>query len=517
VNASSINGYTVAQFLAVPLISTVSTFNDLHVTNLTNWPGNPTFAFPNQLNIIAQGASGQVNIAATYDTNSRINIEGTYTSIIGDLTTYLQAPYITLNANSNITATAPSSINFYSSNLRWNDAPIGGSNPTVSTFTDLHTSILTNNPAISQTLTLNAYTAGVPGGFTQLVNGDPYFVSGQTVTIKNISASPLVYLYVADAIGNIYYNGYISTAPGGYFTFTLVAYPTGYLQTSANDSAGNSINQILQPSSGLIDYYVIGGAGVNPIQVGTLVVAVPATGIIEMATSTINLPEPTVIKGNQQTLLTNLFLAQTSNYFDFYSLNSNAEMYLDVAGNSYLAGISTVLMNTASQNILLDATRSNISITNSNGNIQFTTIGGVVDIYTSNLNYYFPSGQGGQLTIDSDAQLNYATRASSYGIGSNAPIPLIQCGTVRLAIAENNTLIGGAYSIPIPYDDGSYCLQLTYKTTPTYAPDAGIVWSGQAAASNLFEISAIGSNVGTGVTLDWYWTTIGKYPKGAAV
>jgi hypothetical protein len=387
----------------------------------------------------------------------------------------------------------------------------------------------------------------------------------------------LTYLYIADAVGNIYYNGSISLVSGDYFTFTLVAYPTGYLQTSASDSGGNFINQVLQPSGGTILYATIGSSGVNPIQVGTLVVAVPASGVIEMTTSTISITAPTTIKGNQQTLLTNLFLAQTSNYFDFYSLNSNAEMYLDVAGNAYLAGVSTVQMKTAAQDILLDATSSNILITNSNGNINLSATGTVavtapsidmcnnyiqhinylsfnnnarisenvanLDIVGSgtgsigitatssitltagsNLNMLSPllnfsnaANIGGQLKIDANAQLNYATMASGYDIGSNAPIPLIQCGTIALTISENNTLIGGDYAIPIPYDDTSYCLQLTYKTNSPYASDAGIVWSGEAYTNDTFQIQAIGSNVGAGVTLDWYWTTIGKYPKGAAV
>ena len=123
----------------------------------------------------------------------------------------------------------------------------------------------------------------------------------------------------------------------------------------------------------------------------------------------------------------------------------------------------------------------------------------------------------GYLTLDTNAQLNYAAQPTGYNPGSNGPIPLIQYGKVFLSVEENNTLIGGVYTIPIAYDDNGYNLQLTYNTNPPYAPDAGIVWSGQAYTSNSFQIVAQGSNVGAGVTLDWFWTTIGKYPKGTAV
>jgi hypothetical protein len=187
--------------------------------------------------------------------------------------------------------------------------------------------------------------------------------------------------------------------------------------------------------------------------------------------------------------------------------------------NNYVQHINYLSFN---NNARISENDANLDIVDSGtGSISVTatssitlTAGSDLSILSPLLNFSNETNIGGQLKIDSNAQLNYATLAPGYGIGSNAPIPLIQCGTISLTISENNTLIGGAYSIPIAYDDTDYCLQLTYKTTPPYAPDAGIVWSGQAAASNIFEISAQGSNVGTGITLNWFWTTIGKYPKG---
>jgi len=172
-------------------------------------------------------------------------------------------------------------------------------------------------------------------------------------------------------------------------------------------------------------------------------------------------------------------------------------------------GYIVVPMKITGQDVELDGGET-VHLKAGSGDVTIAATGGISLSNTTLTN-------GGRLTLDSDGQLNYAAQPSGYAIGSNAPIPLIQYGKVNLSIEENNTLIGGVYTIPIAYDDDTYNLQLTYNTNPPYAPDAGIVWSGQAYTSNTFQISAQGSNVGAGITLDFFWQTCGKYPKGAAV
>ena len=172
-------------------------------------------------------------------------------------------------------------------------------------------------------------------------------------------------------------------------------------------------------------------------------------------------------------------------------------------------GYIVVPMKITGQDVELDGGET-VHLKAGSGDVTIAATGGISLSNTTLTN-------GGRLTLDSDGQLNYAAQPSGYTIGSNAKIPLIQCGKVYLTISEDNTLIGGDYSIPVPYDDNAYSLQLTYSTYPPYAPDAGIVWSGQAYTSNTFQIAAQGSNVGAGITLDFFWQTCGKYPKGAAI
>ena len=681
VNIQTVTFTSLNQFISLSAYSNItftapSTItSNLYVADIFSNPGVGT-----DINLTAAQTLGESAVSITRNASGTIvdDTVGGYTLNAGPAlaTQLIATSNITLAPSNSAFITAPSTIELTSPTLLWNGAPISGG-ATVSTFSNIYVNTISDNASLGQQINLSAYTPGIVSGFTQIVDGDPYFTGDETISIKNVGTYYLTTLYIGDGAGNIYYNGSISIAPGDYFTFTLVAYPAGYLQVAGYDEyAENSINETLNSVGfpAVIQYYTISSYGTNPIQVGTTVVGTSASGFININTSTINISSPTTITGNQINLNTNLFLAQSSNYFDFYTTNSNAEMYLDVAGNAYLAGISSlqllsssnirieapeislsnvssingapyvsggwtgtalsplnmdgyeitdatniltlstigaINLNTYSSPIIISPTAfavdqpfpepgggryiyitntseslswDNVTMVDSHGNTYVSdpfdptesrsypvtesiaagyytltiTIGDVITTAQINVLGYplviytytvsgtaeFGWGQGadtisatgqinlnttlvkfknpaldatGYLTLDTNAQLNYAAQPTGYNPGSNGPIPLIQYGKVFLSVEENNTLIGGVYTIPIAYDDNGYNLQLTYNTNPPYAPDAGIVWSGQAYTSNSFQIVAQGSNVGAGVTLDWFWTTIGKYPKGTAV
>ena len=151
----------------------------------------------------------------------------------------------------------------------------------------------------NSTINLTSYNPAQPATFLVINDGDPFFSVGTTISLQNISTYDWGYLYLADGLGTIYYNAAITIAPGGLYTFTLTnAIPNGnYLQVAVGDVGGNSINEILINASGVVSYYVLGGAGPSPVSVGTGTAAQPETGQINMTASTIYLQNYVDISG----------------------------------------------------------------------------------------------------------------------------------------------------------------------------------------------------------------------------
>jgi hypothetical protein len=151
----------------------------------------------------------------------------------------------------------------------------------------------------NSTINLTSYNPYQPATFLVINNGDPFFANGTTISLQNVSAYDWDYLYVADALGTIYYNAAITIVPGGLYTFTITATisPGSYLQVAVGDVGGNSINELLENISGNVLYTVIGGAGPSPVSVGTGTAAQPETGQINMVASTIYLQNYVDISG----------------------------------------------------------------------------------------------------------------------------------------------------------------------------------------------------------------------------
>jgi cytoskeletal protein CcmA (bactofilin family) len=151
----------------------------------------------------------------------------------------------------------------------------------------------------NSTINLTSYNPAQPATFVVINDGDPFFANGTTISLQNVSTYDWYYLYLGDGFGNIYYNGTITIPPGGLYTFTITtAIPSGnYLQVAVGDVGGNSINEILINSSGIVSYMMIGGGGTNPVSVGTGTSAQPETGQINMTASTIYLQNYVDISG----------------------------------------------------------------------------------------------------------------------------------------------------------------------------------------------------------------------------
>ena len=166
--------------------------------------------------------------------------------------------------------------------------------------------------------------------------------------------------------------------------------------------------------------------------------------------------------------------------------NLNMNGYYITSPSSLSIQPTTNLTLTAPNILSLNATTGNIT-TSSTG----------ITINKSGTNYT------GILTIDSNCQINYATKQIGYPTGSFCPIPMVQYGNVT-ATASGSTGIANV-TIPISYSDTSYIVQVTHQGIT-----ANPISSVNITSSNTFSIywtSSTGSN-------SFYWTTFGKYPLG---
>ena len=120
--------------------------------------------------------------------------------------------------------------------------------------------------------------------------------------------------------------------------------------------------------------------------------------------------------------------------------------------------------------------------------------------------------QGGQLTIDSNAQLNYATKANGYGTGSNCPIPLTQFGTARVVVSDTTDAFDVSVILDCSYEDTSFSVVATSSeaTTNVYYPGV-LSYAVEISGSNSFNIICRAT---AAATYNFNWIATGKYPKG---
>jgi hypothetical protein len=545
----------------VPAGAATSTFTQLNTNILSNNP-----AISNDLKIRAANAivlndTGETTISlggslevigpATGGTNIQTNFFNSLNQVIS-FSAYNTLDLLSL---SSLTVTGQSSINIASSNINlnspstictgdirattFNGLPLptsGGGGNVTSTFNQLYAYQLSNNPTIGSgamgILAQNQIDMFAP---TIQVNASDYLLGASNSFTQSFNTR----LQGSNTIA--IYNGALPTVAAGGIT---VQATNNVSLSSVNVLVNASSNiQLLTPSticSGDIRALTFNGlplptGGINTGELTSTVIGLGTAGYLSTATvtSTFNTLFTSTISGNPLNYLSLVANRSiTLNSVSTIVRSRGAWFSGDITASTFngaplpTGGGSWV--GTATSDLNMNGyTLSNVPNIYGNGTMTMsnaglitiaTNSGSDVNINTSTIKFQDTDiTKGGWLSLDADAQLNYAAQWPGYEVGSNGPIPLIQCGKINLTISEDNTLIGGVYTIPIAYDDNAYCLQLTYSSYPPYAPDAGIVWSGQAYTSNTFQIAAQGSNVGSGITLDWFWTTTGKYPKGTAI
>ena len=123
--------------------------------------------------------------------------------------------------------------------------------------------------------------------------------------------------------------------------------------------------------------------------------------------------------------------------------------------------------------------------------------------------------QGGQLTIDSNAQLNYATQANGYGTGSNCPISLTQGGTARVVVSDTTDAFDVSVLLDYAYQDTSFSVVATSSeaTTNVYYPGV-LSYAVEISGSNSFNVICRATTTGT---YNFNWIATGKYPRGVPV
>jgi len=427
-----------------------------------------------------------------------------------------------LTGQSNITATSLSSINLYSPALLWNDAPIGGGGGSVaSTFTTLFTTTLSNNP-VNPNLTIDC--------------------AGE-LTFETIDAS-------INAQSNI----------------TLYT-----LNTDIDIQAGNSINfltlnsnifiyattETITPPTDVLGVYI--RAESNIVIGADEILQLTALSSINITTSTINITNPqTAIYASTLGVFTDATVNFFSSFCYFQQVDYGSQLVLE-KDYSQLWGISSITLqsdvklevfspsticqgdiraltfngaplpaggggswvSTATSDLNMNgynittAASSNLAITGDNNLTLTATSGNVILAVSTAVKLSYPTlSISGNLTLNSNAQLTYAAQYSGYDIGHECKIPLTQYGKVSLTIEEENTVIGGDYDLPCPFDGGEFSVVLQLQNASPIAPGQFINWTAIAVDSNTFQINAIGSNITTPYALSFYYIAVGEYPRG---
>ena len=531
-NVSSIDGYNISQLINQPTVSTftnlntstlvvssingqvfpqvippaviTSTFSNLYTTTLGNNPVSPNI----NINTVSTILSGDINAQTFngYNVSQFLNSNTPITSTFNTLyTSTITATlnYLSLVANRSITLQSLSSINnvrgaWYSgditaSTFNGQPLPTGGSSVITSTFTNLYTSYIYNNPAFSSNLGVNATGSLVlngtsisafsgsnillqTGAYNALtINSPSTIITGDlNVVTVNGQSYPPPSSWTSLATSDLNMNGYNITSPsnlnitGSNLSLTNITTLTGVGSTSNNIYFDGSNNINFNCLSAL----VLGGCNV---------VLNSALGL---------------------QIGSNYLYKDNSNYFNYDGSNNF---------NLYATGV-----------VNLNGTSLTFNGTPISGGG-----GGWVGTATSDLDMagyvvknaqaynLSNSGNKGTLSINSNAQLLYNAQPSGYSGAISAPIPLTQGGTARVVISDTTDPFDVSVSLDYAYQDTSYSVVATSSETTTNVYNPGVLsYAVEISGSNSFYIICRATTRGT---YTFNWITTGKYPIGSAV
>jgi len=524
---SSINGQVFPQVIPPAVIT--STFSNLYTTTLGNNPVSPNI----NINTVSTILSGDIN-AQTFNgynvsafLNSNTPITSTFNTLYTSTISGNPLNYLSLVANRSITLQSLSSINnvrgaWYSGDITastFNGQPLptgGGSSVITSTFTNLYTSYIYNNPATGAF----AYQMNV---INQSVDGE-INITATNGTVARLNMEGLYVNTIADT-------AYQLTAP----VITLTGYSNITLTTPSTITTGD------------LNVITINGQSYPPPSSWTSL----ATSDLNMNGYNITSPTNLNITGSNLSLtnITTLTgVGSTSNniYFDgsnninFNCLSAlvlggcnvvlNSALGLQIGEKSLYQDGSNYFNFDGSNNFNLYAT----GVVNLNGtSLTFNGTpvggggGGWVGTATSDLNMagyvvknaptynLSNSGNQGTLSLDSNAQLNYTAQPSGYSGAISAPIPLTQGGTARVVVSDTTDPFDVSVLLDYAYQDTTYFVVATSSeaTTNVYYPGV-LSYAVEISGSNSFNIICRATTTGT---YNFNWITTGKYPIGSAV
>ena len=534
-----------------------STFTQLNTNILSNNPtiGNDLFIrASNSIQLGDTGATG-ISLGGIFQVSGGAGgtlIETDYFNSFNRLISFTALDTFDLLASSNLTITGQSTINLTSSNinlftpsticsgdiraLTFNGLPLptsGGGGSVVSTFTQLNTNILSNNPAISNDLKIRAGNAIVLNdtGETTVSLGVSLVVTGLatgTVDIQTAELNSLNNFIELTAFNTLdllslssltvtgqssinltspalLWNGnpLAVASPVVYFSSMvgLGIFPTIFFSTGQDFFIGSSDNpignQIKMTDSVGVEIFsasdlVLGGRGYTNLNAGGIL----GSYIDIQADANINITAPTINLQAISTICDGDIRASTFN---------GAPLPTGSIVSSYTTLFTTTLSNNPVSSDLTVSAQSNLFMTAEN----YTAINTPIIKFQN-----FSGTQGGWLTIDSNAQLNYASQLTGYGVGDPCPIPLVQENKVTLTITDEMSTATETYTLPCPFDDGEFAVTITHQSATPITPPEVVNWCASAVTSNTFTISAIGSNITTPLTLSFYYIAVGKYARG---
>jgi hypothetical protein len=197
--------------------------------------------------------------------------------------------------------------------------------------------------------------------------------------------------------------------------------------------------------------------------------------------------------------MANFFIA---NVPEIFNSNATGNLKVSALSNAIFDG-KTVAIGNLSNTAIDVVSAGNIDLEGAKVILQGSN---EVNIYSPFYNLYYPGAQGGQLTIDSNSQLSYATIGVGLSVGVSGAIPLIQYGKVTLSNSSSSNTV----SLPISYQaNTSY---VTHITLNSNVPESGLDFSVDNSDSNYFTVyqtASVGSN-----DHSYFWTTTGEYPPG---
>jgi len=455
----------------------------------------------------------------------------------------------------------------------FNGAPLPtGGGATVSTFNTLYTSTISGNPL--NYLSLIANRSITLKSLSTITNAAGAWFSGD-VRASTFNGQPLGSGggWVGTAATDLNMNGYKITAPGtldveAAYNLNLNAGITSNILTLGGASVQVLPFRRFEVSFGTTDFQLNGGDLPNTANLQADYTALRGnSNILLTSPSTIITADLNVVTINGQTPGSGGWVGTATS-----DLNMATYSILNVTninGSAYPPPYTPTWVGTASSDLNM-ATFSILNVTNINGasyppasawngtatsalnmngydvyssnlNLQTTSVNyylslndgaSKVDLYSSgelnltgitSLNILTPVinlsnqylSQGGQLTIDSNAQLNYATKANGYGTGSGCPISLTQGGSTRVVVSDTTDAFDVSVLLDCAYEDTSFSVVATSSeaTTNVYYPGV-LSYAVEISGSNSFNIICRATTTGT---YNFNWITTGKYPRGAPV